>query len=413
MASLKRKADVLSGSAADLKKPKKDSSLTSFFGAPKTTSSTTSNGTSSAPVSEAPPPRFNKEDWVATLKPEQRELLQLEIDTLDPSWLAHLKTDVVSPSFLDLKRFLKREIDSGKKIFPPLEDVYSWYGVLPACVIEATDRLYHRSRHTPLNTVRAVILGQDPYHNHNQAHGLCFSVRPPTPAPPSLQNMYKALRKDYPSFKSPPNNGGLLTPWAEQGVLLLNTCLTVRAHEANSHSKKGWEPFTQKVIDLVARVRTRGVVFLAWGTPAQQRCAKIDKKRHLVLQSVHPSPLSAMRGFFDCGHFLKTNEWLESRYGSDGTINWDLNHPKPIAGPKVLGAVKVAGDPEKERGKEGPATEIAQASNEVKGTLKDEFEEEEEDIEAIKALEELANDPATNGIAFDDEAATVDETEGE
>src|ERR1700760_2684194 len=138
-----------------------------------------------------------------------------------------------------------------------------------------------RSRHTPLDTVKAVILGQDPYHNHNQAHGLAFSVRPPTPAPPSLKNMYIALRRDYPSFAAPPKNGGLLTPWADRGVLLLNTCLTVRAHEANSHANKGWERFTQKVIDTVAEKRKRGVVFLAWGTPAQGRCKKIDGSRHL------------------------------------------------------------------------------------------------------------------------------------
>ena len=154
-----------------------------------------------------------------------------------------------------------------------------------------------RSRHTPLNTVKAVILGQDPYHNVNQAHGLCFSVRPPTPAPPSLKNVYIAIKKDYPTFKAPPKNGGLLTPWADRGVLLLNTCLTVRAHEANSHSNKGWEKFTQKVIDTVAKVRTRGVVFLAWGTPAGKRITKVSRERHCILQSVHPSPLSAAKGF--------------------------------------------------------------------------------------------------------------------
>lgn len=143
-----------------------------------------------------------------------------------------------------------------------------------------------------------MIVGQDPYHNFNQAHGLCFSVRPPRPPPPSLVNIYKALAIDFPNFKPPPApNTGLLTPWADRGILLLNTCLTVRAHNANSHSKKGWERFTQKVIDTVARVRTRGVVFLAWGSPAAGRVAKIDKAKHCVLYSVHPSPLSAHRGF--------------------------------------------------------------------------------------------------------------------
>jgi uracil-DNA glycosylase len=142
-----------------------------------------------------------------------------------------------------------------------------------------------------------VILGQDPYHNHNQAHGLCFSVRPPTPAPPSLVNIYKCLKNDYPTFQEPPKRGGLLTPWADRGVLLLNTCLTVRAHEANSHSGKGWERFTQKVIDTVVKNRPNGVVFLAWGTPAQKRVVGINGQKHLILKSVHPSPLSAARGF--------------------------------------------------------------------------------------------------------------------
>lgn len=153
---------------------------------------------------------------------------------------------------------------------------------------------------------------------------MAFSVRPPTPAPPSLLNMYKALKKDYPTFVAPADRGGLLTPWADRGVLMLNTCLTVRAHNAFSHSNRGWERFTEKVIDLVAKKRTRGVVFMAWGTPAGKRVQKIDKSRHLVLNSVHPSPLSAARGFFDCGHFKKANEWLITRYGADGEIDWAL-----------------------------------------------------------------------------------------
>ncbi|KAI7633687.1 hypothetical protein KC343_g2795 [Hortaea werneckii] len=137
--------------------------------------------------------------------------------------------------------------------------------------------------------------------------------------------MYTALKKDYPDFKAPPKNGGLLTPWADRGVLMLNACLTVRAHEANSHSNKGWEGFTQKVIDVVAKKRTRGVVFLAWGNPAQKRCTRINGQKHLVLKSVHPSPLSASRGFFDCGHFKKANEWLKQRYGEEGMIDWNLD----------------------------------------------------------------------------------------
>lgn len=308
--SLKRKTTEIATEAA--KKPKANGSITSFFGQPKTnppsSSTNPSNPPSSPTAPSTKPTPFDKEAWIAKLTPEQKDLLKLEIETLHESWLAALKDEVTSKEFLDLKRFLKSETATGKtKIFPPPEDIYSW------------------SRHTPLPSVKAVILGQDPYHNLNQAHGLCFSVRPPTPAPPSLKNMYKALEKDYPDFKPPPGNSGLLTPWADAGVLLLNTCLTVRAHEANSHANKGWEKFTQKVIDTVAAKRTRGVVFLAWGSPAQKRCARINGSKHLVLKSVHPSPLSAHKGFFDGGHFRKANEWLRERYGEEGEICWDLN----------------------------------------------------------------------------------------
>ncbi|KAI1366015.1 uracil-DNA glycosylase-like protein [Xylaria arbuscula] len=329
MSSIKRKGNAAAPDAS--KKAKTNGSITSFFKGP-------AGGASSGSSFEAanPASRFNKDKWVATLTPEQKENLGLEINTMDPSWLALLKDEIVKPEFIALKKFIEKEVRSGQDVFPPSEDVYSW------------------SRHTPFHTVKCVIIGQDPYHNHNQAHGLCFSVRPPTPAPPSLKNMYIALKKDYPAFVAPPRNGGLLTPWAERGVLMLNTCLTVRAHEANSHQKRGWEAFTQKVIDLVSQKRTRGVVFLAWGKPAGDRVAKVDAKKHLVLKSVHPSPLSASRGFFDCGHFKKTNEWLRGRYGEDGEIDWNLNPdgvPTTTAG---LGAKKAGEKSEKEseKGKE-------------------------------------------------------------
>ncbi|KAI9047824.1 hypothetical protein LZ554_008532 [Drepanopeziza brunnea f. sp. 'monogermtubi'] len=315
--SLKRKAG--DAPTSDAKKAKSSQgTLTSFFGPPKTVSSATKvadTATAStgviAPIATA---KFDKEKWVESLTDEQKELLQLEIETLHESWLKELKDEVTSKGFLELKKFLKREKESGQKIFPPEEDIYSW------------------SRHTPLNTVKAVILGQDPYHNVNQAHGLAFSVRAPTPAPPSLKNMYKGLKIDYPDFSPPPKNGGLLTPWADRGVLLLNTCLTVRAHEANSHSNRGWEKFTQKVIDIVAAKRTRGVAFLAWGTPAGKRVGKVNREKHLVLMSVHPSPLSASRGFFEGHHFRKTNEWLVGRYGEGGGIDWNLNVENVEAG---------------------------------------------------------------------------------
>lgn len=323
--SLKRKAQEAALNGA--KKPKANGTLDSFFGPPKAVSTSTKvNGTSIETVT-APPVKFDKEKWVAKLTAEQKELLKLEIETLHESWLVHLKEEITSKEFLELKRFLKREMEAKETIFPPMEDVYSWY------VMHIVGRYMHvrhtdispRSRHTPLNTVKAVIIGQDPYHNFNQAHGLCFSVRPPTPAPASLLNIYKALKHDYPDFTPPPNRSGLLTPWADHGVLLLNTCLTVRAREANSHANRGWERFTQKVIDTVARCRSRGVVFLAWGTPAGRRVVKVDRTRHLVLMSVHPSPLSAARGFFTCGHFRKANEWLRTRYGEEEEIDWNLS----------------------------------------------------------------------------------------
>jgi uracil-DNA glycosylase len=351
---LKRTADHLSASATDSKKPK-SASITSFFGPPKPKTPNATQATASEPASVlSRSASFNKDKWVASLTAEQKELLQLEIDTLDESWLAYLKDEVVTTEFLNLKRFLKKEKDSKAKIFPPEEDVYSWYAGSESGIIFVCANI-PRSRHTPLHSVKVVIIGQDPYHNDNQAHGLAFSVRPPTRAPPSLVNIYKGIKKNYPDFQIPPNNVGLLTPWADRGVLMLNTCLTVRAHQANSHSNKGWERFTQKAIDLVARVRTNGVVFLAWGNPAGLRVAKINRQKHCVLQSVHPSPLSAHRGFvsryplplldticilhhmltrmtqFDNEHFKKCNDWLISRYGDDGFIDWSLVPTKRTA----------------------------------------------------------------------------------
>ncbi|KAH7403055.1 uracil-DNA glycosylase [Cadophora sp. MPI-SDFR-AT-0126] len=363
--SLKRKATDAPTSEA--KKPKSNGSITSFFGAPKSSGPNKSvNGNNFA---NAPVVNFDKEKWVKSLTAEQKELLKLEIDTLHESWLKELKDEVTSTGFLELKRFLKRERESGKKIFPKEADIYSW------------------SRHTPFNTVKAVILGQDPYHNDNQAHGLSFSVQSPTIAPPSLKNIYKALGRDYPSFTPPPNNSGLLTPWAQRGVLLLNTCLTVRAHEANSHSNRGWEKFTQKVIDLVAAKRTRGVVFLAWGTPAGKRVVKVDRKRHLVLMSVHPSPLSASRGWFDCGHFKKTNEWLEERYGAEECIDWSLGGKSLLQGAK---AVVEESEVVKTKEVVKPVTKVAEDDfddDEAEAAMAEAFEAETKKVEVVKAEE--------------------------
>lgn len=236
-----------------------------------------------------------------------------------------------------------------------------------------------RSRYTPFQNVKVVILGQDPYHNHNQAHGLAFSVKPPTPAPQSLNNIYKALKKDYPNFVPPPNRGGLLTPWAERGVLMLNTVLTVRAHNANSHANRGWEKFTQKVIDTVAQKRTKGVVFMAWGAPAAKRVQKLDKQRHLILNSAHPSPLSAHRGFFDCGHFRKSNDWLTTRYGAGSEIDWSLGVRVPAPAPKP------ARQPEELKTKTNAESNVAEKSDKLKeGPKVSEETEDEPDRKPLK-----------------------------
>jgi uracil-DNA glycosylase len=214
--------------------------------------------------------------------------------------------------------------------------------------------------------------------------------------------MFAALKKDYLGFTPPPQNGGLLTPWAEQGVLLLNTCLTVRAHEANSHSNQGWERFTQKVIDTVVKVRTRGVVFLAWGSPAQKRCAKITGTKHLVLKSVHPSPLSAHKGFFDCGHFRRTNEWLRERYGEGGEIDWALNGKGKGGGKEEMVKVLAQQKPVVGSGKTEVKLSVEKENVKVSATgmKKKGFEDDEfgidEDEDALAALEELAQSSAAD-----------------
>lgn len=362
----KRNANHLTTPPVDTKKPK-NGSITSFFRPPKAKSAE-SKSTSTLSSS------FNKQKWVASLTPEQRELLQLEIETLDESWLSQLKEELVTPEFLALKRFLQKEKQSGAKIFPPENEIYSW------------------SRHTPLHKVKVVIVGQDPYHNDNQAHGLAFSVRPPTPAPPSLVNIYTGIKNDYPSFQRPPNKGGLLTIWAERGVLMLNTCLTVRAHQPASHSNKGWERFTQRAIDTVARVRSRGVVFLAWGTPAGKRVASINRQKHSVLQSVHPSPLSASRGFFTNGHFKKCNEWLATRYGPDEVIDWSLTPGTKTSIP--LATIQSPSAPAEKPADSATKISDPQASNTpdrttqpMKSQTIDEFDDDVDALEALAAAE--------------------------
>jgi len=230
-----------------------------------------------------------------------------------------LKDEIKKPYFISLKEFLWKEgvqgpDDSARdlKVYPAPRNIYSW------------------SNYTPLGKVRVVMIGQDPYHGPGQAHGLCFSVPPGVPAPPSLKNIYAEIKAEYKDFV-PPKHGNL-TAWAEAGVLMLNTSLTVRAHAAGSHQGKGWEQFTDRVIEAVDRYgganlgdKTglgRGVVFLAWGSWAAKRVAKLSKTKHLILASAHPSPLSARKGFFGNGHFRKANDWLEARYGADGRVDW-------------------------------------------------------------------------------------------
>ncbi|CAG8526242.1 11234_t:CDS:2 [Paraglomus occultum] len=235
----------------------------------------------------------------AGLDDNTKKLLKLEADTMNKEWLLALKAEFKKNYFLELKKFLATDAKSFK-IFPPAEDIYSW------------------SRFTPVSKVKVVILGQDPYHNEGQAHGLCFSVRHGVAPPPSLINIYKGIKTDIPTFRVPKH--GCLENWAKNGVLLLNASLTVRAHAASSHSKHGWEEFTDAVVNYLSE-RKSGLVFMLWGGHAQKKGKRIDKRKHLVLNAVHPSPLSARGGFFECRHWSQANAYLKS-LGKE-TINWD------------------------------------------------------------------------------------------
>ena len=217
------------------------------------------------------------------------------------SWSEALAEEKQQPYFQQLWQRVQQARANGDTIYPANDDVFN-------ALIQ-----------TPLPEVKVVILGQDPYHGPQQAHGLSFSVKPGVAIPPSLRNMYKALQHDYPDFQIPQH--GCLTAWAEQGVLLLNTVLTVAAGQAHSHAAWGWERFTDAVIRTVNE-RCQGVVFLLWGSHAKKKAQLIDANRHHVLTAVHPSPLSAHRGFFECGHFRRTNELLTSQQKKP--IDWQL-----------------------------------------------------------------------------------------
>jgi uracil-DNA glycosylase len=220
---------------------------------------------------------------------------------LPSTWKPALKAELDKPYFRKLATFVAKEREQHQ-VFPPPDEVFA------------------ALEHTPLDKVRVLLLGQDPYHDDGQAHGLCFSVRGDVKLPPSLRNIYKELDSDL-GIK--PASHGLLTAWADRGVLLLNTVLTVRAHSANSHRKKGWETFTDKIIEVVA-ARSEPVVFVLWGKPAQKKVALIEAQGngHEIICAAHPSPLSASAGFFGSKPFSKVNEALERWKTSP--IDWSI-----------------------------------------------------------------------------------------
>lgn len=215
-------------------------------------------------------------------------------------WDTWLADEFRQPYMQQLAQFLAAEEQAGKRLFPPRA------------------RCFNALNSTPLDKVSVVILGQDPYHGPGQAHGLCFSVLPDVPPPPSLVNIFKELESDL-GLARPDH--GCLQPWADRGVLLLNAVLTVEQGKAGAHQGKGWERFTDKVIEVVNRERDN-VVFLLWGSYAKKKGRHIDRTRHLVLEGPHPSPLSAYRGFFGCRHFSRANDWLVSR--GEPAIDWSL-----------------------------------------------------------------------------------------
>lgn len=219
---------------------------------------------------------------------------------LGASWHEALYKELDKPYFQKLMQFLEREREAKKHIFPPQPLIFNWS--LPCSI----------------DDIRVVIIGQDPYHNHGQAHGLSFSVPKGVPPPPSLVNMFKELQQDAAVVFKHPGHGNL-EGWAKQGVLLLNAVLTVEAHKANAHQGKGWETFTDAVIKALSQ-RRKHVVYLLWGKYAEKKGKAIDRKSNCVLVGPHPSPLSAHRGFFGCQHFSKANAYLEEH--GRGSIAW-------------------------------------------------------------------------------------------
>ncbi len=224
---------------------------------------------------------------------------------LHSSWLAHLELEFKQPYMQELRTFLAEKKRAGSVIYPPSKQIFNAFNS------------------TPLDRVKVVILGQDPYHGPGQAHGLCFSVQPGVRPPPSLQNIFKELQRD---LDCPIPRHGCLQSWADQGVLLLNATLTVEQGNAGSHQNRGWERFTDRALEVVSEQR-EGVVFMLWGSYAQKKTPLLNAKRHKVLTSSHPSPLSAYRGFLGCGHFSHANNYLEEQ--GERPIEWCLPKQPP------------------------------------------------------------------------------------
>jgi len=217
------------------------------------------------------------------------------------NWQEILSEEKQKPYFQQIHSFLESERSQGKTIFPAQDDIFNAFNL------------------TSFDNLKVVILGQDPYHNHNQAHGLAFSVQENVDIPPSLRNIYKELEQSINAFMIP--NHGSLESWAKQGIFLLNTTLTVEAHIANSHSKIGWEIFTDTIIKTISNNK-KNVAFILWGAHARKKAKLIDKSKHLILESAHPSPLSSYRGFFGCNHFNLCNQYLVEK--NIKIIDWKI-----------------------------------------------------------------------------------------
>jgi len=228
------------------------------------------------------------------------DFLSMRDIKLEKSWHDLLKDELERPYMAELETFLAKEKKAGKTLYPAQVDIFAALNL------------------TPLNKVKVVILGQDPYHGHNQAHGLCFSVSKGVKPPPSLMNIFKELKSDV--GVNPPDHG-CLEAWAHSGVLLLNNVLTVEDGKAGSHHLKGWEEFTDKIIELLNEKKSH-LVFILWGSPAQKKARKVDPKKHFIITSPHPSPLSSYRGFFGSKPFSQANAYLKSK-GLD-PIDWSL-----------------------------------------------------------------------------------------